>query len=438
MLRTLLILLFLPLLALQALAEKRIALVIGINDYKEVPKLEKAVGDAKAVGEKLKTLGFQVTEVLDVDRRQFNLALSKFYGLIEPGDTVLVHYSGHGVELQGQNYLLPTDVPAPTDGSADLLKAETIGLQGLVETLVDKGAGARILIIDACRNNPFAGGGKRAIGGSRGLAKVDVTRGTFIMYSAGIGQTALDRLGDQDPSPTSVYTRVLLKRFDQPGVTLRDLASSVREDVFNMAKSVGQEQYPAYYDEMPSNFVLNGTLATPVQPVPTVVVEPVTPPAAKDINLSEDQAYKLAESINTVDGWKIFLVQYPTGAFAPYAKAARAKLITAALPKPKPPKQEAVLAPTPKPIPPKPVIPPPKPEIEVASDGCDRTGTVRGLPAGGEFLSVRTGPAIGFAEVDRLFNSDSLSICGQQGKWFRVKYSNGRGWVNSRYIAISR
>jgi hypothetical protein len=138
------------------LAEKRIALVIGNNDYLEVPKLQKAVGDANAIAEKLTKLGFKVTLAVDLDRRKLNLALSKLYSDIEPGDTVAVHFSGHGVELQGQNYLLPIDAPAPENGGEDLLKSETLSLQQLVETLVDKKAGARILIIDACRDNPFA------------------------------------------------------------------------------------------------------------------------------------------------------------------------------------------------------------------------------------------------------------------------------------------
>ena len=115
----------LPLLATLALAEKRLALVIGINDYKEIPKLEKAVGDAQAIAGTLAGLGYQVTTAFNNDRRSLNLALSKLYASIEPGDTVLIHYSGHGVQIENDNYLLPADVPAPTDGNAELLKAES-------------------------------------------------------------------------------------------------------------------------------------------------------------------------------------------------------------------------------------------------------------------------------------------------------------------------
>jgi Caspase domain/Bacterial SH3 domain len=422
-------------LAATAYAEKRIALVIGNNDYLEVPKLQKAVGDAKAIAEKFTKLGFKVTVALDLDRRKLNQALSRLYSDIEPGDTVAVHFSGHGVEMQGQNYLLPIDAPAPENGGEDLLKSETLSLQQLVETLVDKKAGARILIIDACRDNPFAAAGKRSIGGTRGLGKVEVTRGTFIMYSAGNGQAALDRLGEGDSAPTSVYTRVLLQRLDQPGITLRDLAATVRDDVFNMAKTVGHDQYPAYYDEMPSNFLLSpavaGTQTTIVQPVQPVVEAPktVTPEPAPS-GLDDQEAFKLAQSIDTVDAWNAFLSQHSESAYMPYAKAAREKLIGAAVAAQKQKQQQqAAVEPTKK-------VPPPKPKATPPSDSCSRLGRVRGLdPNGDNFLAVRTGPGTGFQEIDRIYTDDKVSICSRQGKWYRVKYGGGAGWVYGRYIA---
>ncbi len=255
-----------------AAAEKKLALVIGINNYQEIPKLEKAVGDAQAIGQTLAGLGYQVSTALDMDRRGLNLALSKLYASIEPGDTVLVHYSGHGVQIENDNYLLPADVPAPTDGNAELLKSESLRLLTLIDTLGQKGAGARILIIDACRDNPFATGGKRSIGGTRGLANVATDKGTFIMYSAGAGQSALDRLGTNDDISTSVYTRVLLSRLKDPSVKLRDLAASVRDEVEQMGKTVGHDQRPAYYDDLPADFSL-ATTAIGTTPAPQPVVQ---------------------------------------------------------------------------------------------------------------------------------------------------------------------
>jgi Caspase domain/Bacterial SH3 domain len=406
-------------------ASKRIALVIGNNDYKEVPKLDKAVGDATAIGEKLAAIGFEVTTAFNMDRRNLNQVLSKLYGKIEPGDTVLVQYSGHGVEIAGQNFLLPIDIPLPTDGGLELLKAEALPLNTLLATLEEKGAATRILIIDACRDNPFAASGTRGLGGTRGLANVVTSKGTFIMYSAGVGQAALDRLGEADPDPTSVYTRVLVARLDSPGVKLRDLAASIRSDVENLGKSVGHEQRPAYYDDLPEDFVLapgNGT-AAPAQPAVYVPPAVVAPSAPIPPGLTEQDAYKLAEGINTVDSWNVFLDQYPTGVYAPYAKAAREKLVKASLAPPKkvvPDPEQPTTKTVPKPV----------------ADACSRFGKVRGLdPNGDNFLSVRTGPGTSYDEIDRIYTGNGVSICSQQGKWLKVKYANGRGWVFGKYIA---
>lgn len=422
----LLLLLIVPLGTSMSLAAKRLALVIGNNDYTEVPKLEKAVGDATAIGEKLAAMGFDVTTAFNMDRRNLNQALSKLYGKIEPGDTVLIQYSGHGVEIAGQNYLLPIDIPLPTDGGSELLKSEALPLNTLVQTLEDKGAGARILIIDACRDNPFAASGTRGMGGTRGLANIATSKGTFIMYSAGAGESALDRLGDADTTPTSVYTRVLLARLDQPGMKLRDLAASIKHDVEQLGKSIGHAQRPAYYDDLPEDFALapDGQTVAPTQTtvyVPPAVIAPAPPPPG----LSEENAYKLAEGINTVAGWNVFLEQYPAGVYTPYAKAAREKMVKVSVAKPRPaqpqaePEQQATKS-VPKPAP----------------DSCSLFGKVRGLDVNGDnFLSVRTGPGTSYEEVDRIYSGNGVSICSQQGKWLRVKYAGGRGWVYGKYIA---
>jgi hypothetical protein len=132
-----------PAVITQALAEKRLALVIGMNDYAEVTKLEKAVGDAQAISAVLTNIGFEVTSAFNLDRRSLNVTLAKFYDQIEAGDTVLVHYSGHGVQLENDNYLLPIDIPAPNDGNIDLIKSESLRLLTVVETLAAKGARPR-------------------------------------------------------------------------------------------------------------------------------------------------------------------------------------------------------------------------------------------------------------------------------------------------------
>ena len=114
--------------AAPAFAEARRALIVGINDYREITPLQKAVGDAEALKVTLERLGFSVDLVLNAYRREFNCAVSAFQTSLDPGDTALVHFSGHGVEIDGQNYLLPADIPKPQSGQQDSIKSEAIAL----------------------------------------------------------------------------------------------------------------------------------------------------------------------------------------------------------------------------------------------------------------------------------------------------------------------
>lgn len=147
--------------AAPAFAEARRALIVGINDYREITPLQKAVGDAEALKVTLERLGFSVDLVLNADRREFNRAVSAFQTSLDPGDTALVHFSGHGVEIDGQNYLLAADIPKPQSGQQDSIKSEAMSLGDLMQRIASSGAGTRIFIIDACRDNPFAGSGGR-------------------------------------------------------------------------------------------------------------------------------------------------------------------------------------------------------------------------------------------------------------------------------------
>jgi Caspase domain len=364
-------LIFITAFAMPAEAARKLALVIGINNYREVPKLEKAVGDSQAIATALSGLGFQVTTALDVDRRNLNLALSKLYASIEPGDTVLVQYSGHGVQIENDNYLLPADVPAPEDGNIELLKSESLRLLTLVDTITQKGAGATILIIDACRDNPFATGGKRSIGGTRGLANVATEKGTFIMYSAGAGQSALDRLNDADGAATSVYTRVLLERLATPGLKLRDLAASVRDEVELMGKSVGHDQRPAYYDDLSADFSLSPTaLQSAAQQQPAVYVPPkvVAPPAVeKDVGEEARKAWEAVKDQSTPGPFEMVARRFPGSLYGELAATRAQELRESATRSAKEKTKLAVRQDDEPASPPVKVRPKPRPEPQAAS-----------------------------------------------------------------------
>lgn len=269
-------------------AQTRRALVIGVDDYRNVAKLQKAVGDAQAMKATLEKLGFEVDLLANPDRSGFNAGISAFAQKLKPGDVALVHYSGHGVALDGENYLLPVDAPRPDRVDKDGLKLESFALMPLIDRIRATGSNVQIAIIDACRDNPYAQSGTRSIGRGGGLVEpgrrpVKGQGGFFIMFSAGFGQTAADRLNDNDREPTSVYTRTLLNKISVEGKPITDLAREVREDVEALAATVNHEQRPAYYDELSGPLFYfapprGGVIATvPQQIVVRPAEQPVQP-----------------------------------------------------------------------------------------------------------------------------------------------------------------
>src|SRR4051812_41954506 len=142
-------------------AAKRVALVVGNNDYRNVPKLLKAVNDARTMGDTLKQLGFAVMVAENQNRRQFSETLLAFDRAVEPGDTAFFFYAAHGFEIAGQTYLWPTEVPAATKAQEELARDASIPADRMVERLQTRKARTSILVLDACRNNPFERSGTR-------------------------------------------------------------------------------------------------------------------------------------------------------------------------------------------------------------------------------------------------------------------------------------
>jgi hypothetical protein len=246
-------------LAAPAYAEKRVALVIGNDDYRNVPKLQKAVNDARTMGNTLKQLGFKVMVGENLNREQFSQALLAFDNALEPGDTAFFFYAGHGFEIAGQNFLLPTDVPAVTEGQEELLRDASVLADHVIERLQNKQARTAILVFDACRNNPFERSGTRALAGGGGLAPMtQLPEGVFSVFSAGPRQTALDRLSNDDTNPNSVFTRTFSKELLQPGENLVQVAQRTRKLVSELAETVNHKQFPVYFDQMVDDVFLNG------------------------------------------------------------------------------------------------------------------------------------------------------------------------------------
>jgi poly(3-hydroxybutyrate) depolymerase/tetratricopeptide (TPR) repeat protein len=235
---------------------RRVALVIGNDRYENLPPLQKAVNDARAVRERLAKIGFEVIHVENANRRTMNQKLAELTGKIGRGDTAFFFFAGHGIAIRDTNYLLPVDTPQAREGQEGLVTREAIGADVILDALQDRGAKVSLLVLDACRDNPFKTANSRGVGGARGLSQMPAPEGVFVLYSAGFGQTALDRLSDDDKNPNSVFTRTFVKLLERPGLSLQELAKITQGEVRKLAASINHVQMPAYYDQVDGTLTL--------------------------------------------------------------------------------------------------------------------------------------------------------------------------------------
>ena len=229
----------------------RKALVIGNDGYKFVSKLLNAKEDANAIAENLTKVGYKVTLKLDQSEKEMKASLRNFKAQVEAGDEVAFFYAGHGVQLANTNYLLPVDVAGEGE---EQIKDEAISLQRILDDMSDKKVKFTLAMIDACRDNPFKSSGRSIGGGARGLAPTTAATGQMVVFSAGTGQQALDKLGPNDKDKNGLFTRLFIKEMQKTGITIDQLVRSVRNEVVTTAKSIGHDQVPAIYDQVVGEF----------------------------------------------------------------------------------------------------------------------------------------------------------------------------------------
>ena len=277
-------------------AQNRVALVIGNDRYSNLPtdrQLAKAVNDARAVGGALQRLGFNVIRGENLDRGQMVDHIVRFTRAIKPGDTALVFFAGHGVSLSGANYLLPTDIPLPKPGEEVRARNMSLGESDIVADIQASKPRVLVMVLDACRDNPFRQAGlTRSVGGEAGLTRGREAEGVFTIYSAGFGQAALDRLGDSDSSPNSVFTRALIPALARTDVHLADIVIDMREEVARLAATIGHEQYPAYYDQTRGGRIYLSPRTTPGAAAPQVAA--ISPPQSQAAPVSRAPALTAA------------------------------------------------------------------------------------------------------------------------------------------------
>lgn len=297
---------------------KRLALVIGNDAYINVDPLLKAVNDAKAVAAVVEELGFQVIQKNNASRSHINDGLTEIGRVMKPGDEVLFFFAGHGISVKGQNYLLPTDIPAIKPGQEHSIKKEAFSENEIISLLQEKGAKVSILIIDACRNNPFPKQGTRSIGRSVGLGQhTTPPHNAFVMYSAGLGQQALDRLSDEDDNPNSVFTRKLLPLLKTPGLSHVQMAKRLQIEVEQLALTTADrhKQFPAFYDQVRGNFYL-------LPDGKEVAIETLKKPSMNQENI----LWETVKDSSKISDFEFYLGKYPDGIFASVAELKISKL----------------------------------------------------------------------------------------------------------------
>src|SRR5438552_10110253 len=221
------LLLFLPIsLAHAAAAEHRVALVVGQSAYRAVPALPNAENDGKRMAELLTNAGFEVTAAPDLSQNVMRQTISDFAAKVAasgPDTIALVFYAGHGLQIDGENYLVPVDVDPKRETDIPL---QAVRLNDVLNTLNSVPSKMRILLLDACRNNPFTAINKTA---GHGLALVNTKTGipgTFLSYSTSPGAEAEDGNGADSP-----YTAALLAVAKEPGLQIEDAFKRVRVSV---------------------------------------------------------------------------------------------------------------------------------------------------------------------------------------------------------------
>jgi len=291
-----------------AQAEKRVALVIGNSAYKSVPKLANPVSDAGLIGGMLKKAGFETVDVRqDLNASEMRKALREFGGRTRDADVAVIYYAGHGMEVDGTNYLIPIDAALETDTD---VYDEALPIDRVLVS-IEPAKQLRLVILDACRDNPFAKTMRRAVASraiGRGLAKVEPTSpNTMIAFAAKAGSTASD--GDSRNSP---FAMALVEHLPRPGLDLRKAFGFVRDDVL---KNTGGRQEPYVYGSLGGD---------DVSLVPAKAVAVAGPQANPQDSVRRD--YELALQAGLREAWEAFLQTYPDGFYANLARVQLKKI----------------------------------------------------------------------------------------------------------------
>lgn len=295
--------------------EPRVALVIGNGEYQNAPRLENPDNDAHAVAKLLNSAGFEVITATDLTQSEMVQVVQDFSSRLAahgPNAVAMVYYAGHGIQLAGENYLIPVDarISAPSD-----LTTSTVRLVDLMATLEAIPSRMRIVVLDACRNNPFPA----VNDAGRGLAIVDAPNGSIVGYSTSPGEEALDGRGEHSP-----YTQAFLNLARQPNLPIEQMFKRIRLQV---NQSTDGRQTPWESSSLTSDFTFFGdTLVAAGRPADKA---PVVQMAANLPSRSVRQAYDYVLSENRPQYYREFIELYPRDPLADRIRAVLAGLVQA-------------------------------------------------------------------------------------------------------------
>lgn len=287
--------------SLPAWAQPRVALVIGNSTYQNVALLPNPVNDATDVSASLTRLGFDVRTLKNAGYDDMRRALLDFGRRARGAELAVVYFAGHGIQMGGDNWLIPVDAVLATDQD---IRNEAIGLE-TVSATVSTAKKLGLVILDACRTNPFiprmqTTNVRRAV--ERGFSRIEPPSNTLIAYAAREGTTAQDGTGRNSP-----FTKSLLENLETPGLEIGILFRRVRDDVLTVTR---QEQEPVWYASLSRDpiFLSTGAVSHTADDILTALPD-----------------FEATSRIDTVAGWDAFLKQHPDGALATAARERRAK-----------------------------------------------------------------------------------------------------------------
>jgi uncharacterized caspase-like protein/uncharacterized protein YraI len=432
-----------------ATAEPRFALVIGNSNYTTTSPLANPANDAKLVAGALETAGFDVSALTDLDQRDMRRAVRDFAAKVAAGGdgaVALFYYAGHGLQVDGTNYLVPVDAGIERESDVAI---EALGLPDILSSIEQAGAAVNIVILDACRDNPL----KRSFRSTaRGLARVDAPTGSIVAYATAPGETAADGSGTNSP-----YSAALAAGLSTPGLPIEQLFKQVR---IKVKAETGDKQVPWESSSLTSDFffVRGDAPIAPVTPPPVADTPTPQKPAANDQLAEAD--YLAAVATDTVEAYRGFLEKYPAspragqvrsvltvkveddawrravdaGSAAAYRQylaafpdgghVAAAETNIAALEAPPPPDTGG---------------------RTLSGDNCGPSGDYRvtGIPAN-DSLSIRATPDRNATEVGvippdggGIAVGGCRTVQGYKFPWCEVTWRCARGWAYSRYLIDS-